>query len=454
MNRLSPELVSIVVENLSSHKDLAAYSTVSTQFRAAVERRTFRRLALQDSDLQDLGRILVNDVRRSLLQRIDFRIVLPTYGDSRRNHQANLTAFQASIHSLYAILNSWGTRGLSLELSAIFAPQHGDESFAPQSIQDAQAGFFRRYLTLSNSSLPVVNAISSLETVATAGRALHPSTICQLAAALPNLQRLEIEYFDPLPKREALRKEHRHALAMGLQSLHLPALSYLGIKCNPSFSVYNHSFDCSDLSLDGIDPLSTAIRHLSRSSPQLEELTLQDVQMSPDLLRDPDPEDGLTWQSLRRFHIKASPVSPDGRWYYTGDPGAVEQGVDSAPGSDDGSEASDDGDNDTDSGSGSSEDDDLDRDVVVNGVRPSHFWRTEPDAKMVDPLLDAVADAVGRMPLLESGRVEIGEEVGDAAALVVECDATGVAEVYLAGLAGDVLRKYHREQSNNLLGHR
>jgi hypothetical protein len=119
--------------------------------------------------------------------------------------------------------------------------------------------------------------------------------------------------------------------------------------------------------------------------------------------------------------VRAGIVAPSGAWYYTGNPGAVE------PGSDTTGVRSDDEEDSAPSGSeaSSTDSDDVDKDAVVNGTRPSHMWRKRPDPEVFGPLAKDMADAVLRMPQLQSGYLEIGTDYGPPIGVVFQCAEAG-----------------------------
>jgi hypothetical protein len=102
------------------------------------------------------------------------------------------------------------------------------------------------------------------------------------------------------------------------------------------------------------------------------------------------------WPTLQEFDIGGLAIAPSGKWYWTGDPAAVECGSTRGYGSDADlypwRESDDSGtDNDSDGG------------AIRNGLRPMHKWRVKPDWDMLGPLLVDMARAVRRMPNLQRG---------------------------------------------------
>lgn len=435
MDSLTTELLSMVVGHLydksppplflnpleppASRLTKIPYACVSRKWQDMVEAYNFVSMKLKSTELDTFASIYSGLRRRSILRRLEYSVTLPTYGDSRHDHAANLTAFRAAVRSLFVLLTEWDKDddnhgGLEISLVVEF---NVDTSQGPAefdfNVVNSSAN--ARYLTLDEVSLPVVRRITGLAVTARPGLAPHPTTMCQLAAKTPRLQKLTLEYLDPVNKRKSKRKEHRLAFAAGLDALNLPELTHLHIQRLSTTEPYNHNFNCGDLEEHGIDRLNVAIRSISQRSP-LKDLHLEDTLISADLFRQ------AIWPTLQRFTIKAGLVSPSGQWYYTGDPTAVEPGF-SDPGPDsDGEQDSD----DDDSRAGSSdEDDDADRESFANGTRPSHAWRTHPDPEVFNPLILDMSDAVLRMPRLEEGHLEMSTNYGDPIGVVIKCAETG-----------------------------
>lgn len=249
----------------------------------------------------------------------------------------------------------------------------------------------RRYYTLPPhlTVVPQVERVTSLYLGGTPGRAMHPATLCQLAASFPNLEGLVLHYQDPAVKRHEMRKEHQVAIGKGLKALSnkLPRLEKLCIwrdfwKTSPE----DHSFACGDLQEEGV-----AIRHLAQTCGQLRELDLENIMISPDLFRAADQPP--TFPHLERLRIDCGIVAPSGKWYYTGDPAAVEAAEEDSVFDDDDSD----------------DENNAVRDRFVNGERPRHEWRTRPDPDTFDALVRDMTTA-----MLKGGAVSRIGQVGDA----------------------------------------
>ncbi|XDG10595.1 hypothetical protein ABKA04_010210 [Annulohypoxylon sp. FPYF3050] len=391
----------------------APYAVISRRWQDFVEPWTFSSIELKDIELDTFVAIFADSRRRALLRHFTYYITLPTYGKSRHDFAQNQAATNNSILKLLNVLKDWDDAGARLELRVVMVRY--DHTAGGIQFAGIKSGTPSRYLILDEVELPAVHCVASLKIGACPGRALHPTATCQLAGAFPLLEKLYFEVLDPVNRQRRMRKDHRLALAASLTALNLPKLTHLSIHRTTTTDVYNHSFECGGLEEDGIDALNDALRKLSQTPP-LTDLVLTGALISPDLFRsrrtaDPDSSE---WPTLRNFTVEAGIVAPSGQWYYTGDPDAVEPGVESSYR--DGSEASE------------SDDDDRDHDLRENGVRPTHLWRTQPDPDLFDALVKDMADAVLRMPQLRLGSLEINPGHGPSAIILKCAEATCALE--------------------------
>ncbi|KAI3331382.1 hypothetical protein F4824DRAFT_475601 [Ustulina deusta] len=435
MDSLSPEVMALVAARLctvprtpfpipgAERISCAPYAVLSRRWQSAVEPWTFSSIKLRDTELATFAAIFAVSRRRALLRHLEYNVSLATHGDSRHDFAQNQAALKNSVLKLLNVLKDWDN-DVGAKLTLRVAVQWDiDTSQGPIDLDFdiLNSSSARRYLMLDAVALPAVQCVASLYIAASPGRALHPTAMCQLAGTLPHLEKLELEVLDPVNKRRQMRKDHRLALATGLTALNLPKLTHLSIHRKTTTDVYNHSFDYGDLEDDGFDALNDALRRRSHTAP-LTDLVLSGALVSPDLFRSRRTTnlDSSTWPTLRNFSVQADIITPSGKWYYTGDPAAVEPGLAGA-GSDDEDDDEDDDDEASDS------DDNVDRDAVANGVRPSHAWRSRPDPDLFNALVRDMADAVLRMPQLRTGTLDIGPGYGEPVGVVLKCAEGGCA---------------------------
>jgi hypothetical protein len=460
MDKLSLELLALVAAYLSvtpppeptrrilffappPRVRIAPLATISRAWQHVVETKTLAFIKLKSPDIAAFAAIFCDCRRRGLLRRLDYQVSLPAHGDSKEGHAANQAAFRSAITNLFALLGAWESElpekfnGAPFELK-LDVQWDIDMSEGPVEFHfDAsKSSAGRRYLTLNNTSLPAIRHITKFTVSACPGLAPHPTTMCEIVGATPQLKWLDLEYLDPANKHREARSKHRIALAASLRALNLRALTHLSISRYSTTETYNHNFNCQNFTEGGMDGLNDAVRRLSLC-PSLTDLNLHDVLASPDLFRDclgSGDDSAAIWPNLRRFNIKAGLVSASGAWFYTGDPAAVEPSSATA-----GFQfADDDDDDDDDDEEGDAEDaassaaeassqssDDPDRDARANGTRPSHAWRTLPDPAVFDPLAGDLARAVLRMPRLQTGHFEVTTDYGDPIGIVFKVAEAG-----------------------------
>ncbi|KAI1387574.1 uncharacterized protein F4822DRAFT_287214 [Hypoxylon trugodes] len=433
MDKLSYEVLNLIAAYLyvrpwnyfstpdPERKSRMLYPTISREWQHTAERWTFERIRFTSNELTTFASLFAEPRRRALLRRLGYTVLLPTFGDSRHDFARNQAAFTDAIQGLLNILKDWESEDVgSLELQ-ISTDWDVDQSTGPITfdftVQNSSS--IRRFLTLDGKELPKVRCVTAfIIENSSPGRALHPTAICQLSNVFPQLERLELDVEDPMNKRREMRKEHRRALAAGLLALDLPRLTYLRISRQTNTTVRNHSFDCGNLEDDGIDPLNDALRKLSQSSPLVHLELIGGILVSSDLFLDrrAHGHDSSVWPTLRSFRIQAEIIAPNGKWYYTGDPKAVEAEPISYYSSSDDEDAMD---------SSTEPEDDESRDAVANGREPTHEWRVQPDPNTFNPLAESMADAVLRMPRLASGTLEIEAYTGQYVDLILICAEAG-----------------------------
>ena len=130
---LSQEIISLVASylqrwehqgraNISERGQalLPAYATISRSWQYAIERQTFREIAIKSNELVDFSRIVVSH-RREFLRRVELIVILPTYTDKAcakfetdEDKQLNNQVFTKAIKDLLALLRSWHDEFLAI----------------------------------------------------------------------------------------------------------------------------------------------------------------------------------------------------------------------------------------------------------------------------------------------------------------------------------------------------
>ncbi|KAK0716634.1 hypothetical protein B0T21DRAFT_375242 [Apiosordaria backusii] len=155
------------------------------------------------------------------------------------------------------------------------------------------------------------------------------------------------------------------------------------------------------------DKLSLALRKISQL-PALRELDLKGhFCLGKELWEESSEEKENVWPSLKFLRIDMGSTTPDGGWYYTGDPNSEEPNYD------------DEGRSDWEDSETEYDSDDSDAADTLpeyqwekkDGMRPQRTFRLTPDDETFGPFMAGMirATATTRMPKLESLELYIGE---------------------------------------------
>ncbi|KND93496.1 hypothetical protein TOPH_01974 [Tolypocladium ophioglossoides CBS 100239] len=401
--------------------DLPALATVSRQWQMAIERQTFRNICLRSTDL-DRFQEIVQSSRRRYVNKIDYLIILPAYGDEERcrferedTRQANDEVFTAAIHRLFHLLKSWDVCNDGyIELCLRDVYSDGDHPFLRRSspfykvdtalrmrtdedetnILDLWSWRFRfSYLRLLHTSeLPIVPVVRTFwESAMT--RNICDRVAIDMAAKLPSLREglwrmndWEIPYI-------ALRRTHRHDLAQAVAHV-LPRSSALKRLVLHMSSVFFWAPDFSigtlDLGNSTFDTLSDAIRTATAGISTLKDLWITGT-IDKSLFW-PGPAHALAepyWQNLERLSVGFSTRQPSGGGYFRDPQQAIRapSGAEVPP------------------GYGHSEQEDTEAAIhfSLRGIVGQHgrTLRVVPDDDSLVPLIEAFGRACLQMPMLK-----------------------------------------------------
>ncbi|KAE8357423.1 hypothetical protein BDV27DRAFT_151334 [Aspergillus caelatus] len=375
------------------------------------------------SDLDMFRQVFSTARRRKLLRKLEYEIDLPTYSknrisclERRREIKANNEAFNQGVIDLFDEMSSWETQGMGLTLTASSPmDRHRRSSELGYGLSDKRWSFEDNYLTLDTEvSLPQLPFVEGL-VIANARRSLHPSAIGKMISSLPSLERLTMELNAPKAKRVEMQDEHRSSLANALESPSLSNLRTLNIYIEQDIP-YNQNFKNrpTDPQYPDGDVLNIALRKLAEDT-QLTTLNLTGWWLVSPALFNTDK----TFPYLQKVQIQGALITYDGRWYYNGNPADVEPSYDSIRYDDDDEDSSD---SDSNSSFNSEYQDSIPehREALLNGEKPYHMWRTQPDLQMFDPLMKTMATAILRMPRLWSFSFSIGWGYIDENAILFE----------------------------------
>ncbi|KAI1874075.1 uncharacterized protein JN550_002654 [Neoarthrinium moseri] len=367
MDKLSNELLALIVDQLELQGRIGAYAAISPAWQSNIEKRTFARIRLQSTSLAQFSDIFSRcPPRRVLMRELDFSVVLHEPGRKRPERIRNQIMFRAAVTSLLAVLKQWddeeeaaGNMPVSLYLILQPSPVVLDATACSTDLPvpdelKSDPWLAHRYLALSpESNLNLYSPIRRVKRYLVYDGEpchIHPATMCQTAGLFTRLEQLELKWWDP-----DLR----------------------------------YSTNLTDE--DGVDQLCAAIRRLAQ--PTVVSLTLENFLISSDLFEDrinncpTDTSD--TWHALESLWISGSPVAPNGHWYFTGDPLRYSPDYEaSSPISDSDNEI------DTESEASDECDNQHDKYRQENGRLPFHQWRLQVDSDTMDPLLHSYTDAI------------------------------------------------------------
>lgn len=407
---LPPEIVqSIVHVTLEMQPGMACkYATVSRDWQALVEKKTFSSLRLNSMRVQELSNILTPR-RRSYVRNIAVEVTLPEYDVEKAGHRketpqeqhTNSQTFTDLICALFAVLATWKLpadgatgeqRGVSLSLSA-----------SSPSDQVAARGYRLRnrkkrwassclYLTKHpNQNLPSIPVVSKFSCADfDTQRKLAPITCCEIAEVFPNVHTLDWNLLDNERRDLARRIKLREDFAIGIskipQSVRHFKLAYGGgSPQNHDWSpprLYNGDDSTSD-------PLSAALHSLL---PRLVVLELHEcVTIGTELFwpassSTPLISSGISSQfpRLEKLSVGAGMVAPSGKWLFIEDPRIV--GRHRAP----------------------SIPTYLDDEDIQPGDIPLHWYRYQLDHDLGNPYFLAAAYAARHMPRLKTLDLTLG----------------------------------------------
>ncbi|KXJ87447.1 hypothetical protein Micbo1qcDRAFT_167460 [Microdochium bolleyi] len=330
-----------------------ALATVSRQWQYAVERLTFEELCLKSSEL-DTFELIAQGSRRRLIRRLNFIVVLPSYGDDVRckfetaaDRSTNDQAFTAAFTQLFDMLQTWNPREVgTIEFTLKDIYSVSDHPFIRMSdpsldthkalmLVDRDADrkvidlwsfrFGYSYIRFTEGhTLPAVSAISSFMAGNAITRHLADQTLAEILGRLPNLDKATMIVNDGCVQYIGLRRSLRADFAAAIKRdlprcRHLRSLRILTTAhtiWTPD-SAKDSLADRTDPALEGQSPdaLSTAIRLATLEMPRLEELSVRgfidcSLFMPPGQTLAP-----RSWPNLRHLRVSFRNRRPEGGHY-------------------------------------------------------------------------------------------------------------------------------------------
>ncbi|KAK6857835.1 hypothetical protein PG995_005534 [Apiospora arundinis] len=435
MDKLSAEIILLIIESLGEYAFLAEYAAISRQWQAVVESRTFAHIKYDaHKDLSIFHSAFSQHRRRSILRQLEANFGRCVWGLSDRKSISKQQTYLADATALVRELAGWKEDpGNSYNFEV--------KVEAWKRMMGREAPAFTDNLLESFSALASTDSIPFVQTLSTH---IWPGLARPALATVERfsmLQVLSVEFQDDQYNWHRRRRQDRVDLAESLLGLRtLPCLEELNISFERSDPQNQHFIDQNLEDSDGVDPLCDALRQLGQAdgSP-LRRLILYNIMISEDLFRNrrlPKSADAdtATWPSLTKLDIGVHKVAPSGRWYYTGHSNDEESDSDDED-DEDNEEEEDEEDDDEDEdeemgsdssgimepgyhganidGEGDSSDEQSAKRILAPDAaqrdRPEHYFRKRPDPETFDPLALEFAAAVARgsMPRLQTAKLSM-----------------------------------------------
>jgi hypothetical protein len=348
----------------------ASYASICRTWKEAVEGVIFSRITVKDDEL-DAFETIVTGRRRSYVTELSLTVSgldgQTKAGEPLEEQSAKNQRFTNALCKLFRILKVWEDEGVRKPLRLYFPMV----SVAPMDRLRAMASFesfvFTHVLTglPEHMSLPRLSNVTYLNVYGGSSRRLEPTTASTIAAALPNLREITLEFDDEFPKDKDRRLGMRTSFAEVIKDICLQPRAVASIK-SLGYTPDGHREHGGNLvpSHLSYDPYSAGLRIFSQNLSSLSLTTCLDSTIfwpSPHESNAPTPY----WPFLKDLYINFSLVSPSGEWYFTGPDYYREDDF--------------------------SDDPDL----------YWEYYRVDPDPVTFSPFIEAFAKAVEKMPILE-----------------------------------------------------
>ncbi|KAF3492376.1 uncharacterized protein GIQ15_01893 [Arthroderma uncinatum] len=303
METIPQELFLSILEYIEVNpKRFMKYVTVSRRWQRAIERFYFNRIRVNESELSSFAELFreTESHRKSLVKQLFLKIHLPAYdGDNYHQHkEVNNQIFSTTILKLFQVLETFDgdedvkrnrRKGDGLQLTITYIKSPCDDFDGDDAIK-----LRGTYIQLLNhQKLPTLSCVSTFFSGChDYTRMLDPASGILIAGKLKNLKRCTTDYYD---RRECINNETRKIIR--------PAFAN-------ALSLYTQSLGAFDLRMEFSCPLDDA------SSPPNYALPSSRVDPMNLALDAPVP----FWPNMRDIYVWVAPTTPDGDWYFMGDP--------------------------------------------------------------------------------------------------------------------------------------
>lgn len=410
MEALPQEIFLRILDYVAGYpKEFLPYVTVSRRWQRTIEPWYFKAFRIKNSDLPAFASLFRTSQghRKALVKEIYLDVVLDEYdGEECQQHsQTNNQVFSAAVFELFQLLelfnedcNVQDRGGLHLNLRDVSSPS---DSRLPRTCQQKLWGTFVRLL--DHESLPTLSCVSRFQCASPfRSRKFDPMSMMYMAGKLEGLKICRIDYCND---RNCFDTEAQWEIRHGMYCTYdlQVAGTYLTLSSDfaKALSAFPHSLDellitfratspLDEATSPRLIPLSTPVDPLNLAMHKLiQRAKVTYVSLSAQHVISPEffwPCDGLNvplhaapfWPRLTTVRILASPISPDGHWYFLPDPKV--------------------GAHDESAGEGN------ERGSSINIIR------SVPNPEKMNPLLIAMAKAVRYAPALQEMSLRFGSQ--------------------------------------------
>ncbi|KAF4219271.1 hypothetical protein CNMCM5878_003575 [Aspergillus fumigatiaffinis] len=334
------EIISLVISYLdvSTNSSLIPYATVSREWQACIEQRTFAILKLNTPQrLKEFSQVVAsNKQRQKYVQEIHLIIQLQpcnirarAYMETAAEHSHNNKLFVRTIQDILRILATWPEKLRGIELliqaqSPIYATrrERARREAGRDTPEEDQLDlrFERSYLHVSEESLKKIPPVMAVTTLTIYGgsryeRLIRPSATAVIASKMPRLQNVVLNLRDNEKRDQDLRKRNRAEFA---NTFHLlpPSVQRFDLV------FYNETSGCETFDLIDLvqgkveDLLSAQLRDFSQ---QLTSLSLQYAVIGKELFWPVNTAENTQlpfWPNLTTFRLEYRGTSPSGERYF------------------------------------------------------------------------------------------------------------------------------------------
>lgn len=340
MNRLPQEIIDRIVYFLPGGPDAervrypeiqptrAQYASISSKFRAAIERNTFCDLRIKSDELETFAQYL-KPCRQGFLRTLLYTILLPAIDPalSERFERPSETEALSKLFShhmkdfFHTLHRLNGLSGICLCFQDVAHPYERNVNETLVSEYEDGLGYYRhlrsRINLLDPEALPQLKCISTLE-VGGWQRESAPSIHIDLAARMPGLMNLRLGIESSEVRYPGLVREDRHSLAtmLKLRSEDMKTVSDARLDMSMDGGASNQMLPMPNLTYPmGYDLLGSSVRTWSqRLTTFWLSGVIDETFFWPHALE--TEATSLEWRNLKHFRVCPERHTPSGWWYF------------------------------------------------------------------------------------------------------------------------------------------